>query len=215
MTGAHHGHVPREIGIEIAVDVVDRGFDGLRFRDQVREIVVGAALRRAVGAQRFERLAHVVQVLDADVASPDEELELARELVALPREQAEARLQEAGLDVRAATNLRMYLDEQGEATGAIPDDRTIVVERFPDEIGDWRVCILTPFGSRVHAPWALAIEERLARLDLPVQVLWSDDGIILSLPEAMEDVPLDVLLVDPDEAEDLVVTRLPSTSHTR
>ena len=82
-----------------------------------------------------------------------------------------------------------YLDEQAEATGAVPDDRTIVIERFPDEIGDWRVCILTPFGARVHAPWALAIEERLARLDLPVQVLWSDDGIICRLPESLDDDP--------------------------
>ena len=96
--------------------------------------------------------------------------------------------------------------------GAVPDDRTIVVERFPDEIGDWRICILTPFGSRVHAPWALALEERLARADMPVQVLWSDDGIILRLPEAIEDIPLELLLFEPDEVEELVVERLPSTS---
>ncbi|MCU1428373.1 MAG: putative ATP-dependent helicase [Actinomycetia bacterium] len=150
---------------------------------------------------------------------PGRPLELGRALGAMVRElrgmstaDAEARLLGEGLDGRAAANLVRYLEEQGEATGAVPDDRTIVVERFPDEIGDWRVCLLTPFGSRVHAPWALAIEERLARLDLPVQVLWSDDGIILRLPEALEDVPLDVLLVDPDEVEDLVVERLPSTS---
>ena len=119
----------------------------------------------------------------------------------------------SGLDVRAASNLRQYLDEQAEATGAVPDDRTIVVERFPDEIGDWRVCILTPFGSRVHAPWALAIEERLERADLPVQVLWSDDGIILRLPESVDDVATELLLPDPDEIEELARRRgLPSTS---
>ncbi len=150
---------------------------------------------------------------------PGRPLELGRSLGALVRElrgqsptDAEARLLGEGLDGRAAANLVRYLDDQGEATGVVPDDRTIVVERFPDEIGDWRVCLLTPFGSRVHAPWALAIEERLARLDLPVQVLWSDDGIILRLPESIEDVPLDVLLIEPDDVEDLVVTRLPSTS---
>jgi ATP-dependent Lhr-like helicase len=137
---------------------------------------------------------------------------LARELHALPSAQAEAKLHEAGLDVRAATNLRMYLDEQGEATGAIPDDRTIVVERFPDEIGDWRVCILTPFGSRVHAPWALAIEERLERAEMPVQVLWSDDGIILRLPEAMEDIANELILPEPHEVDELLVARLPATS---
>jgi ATP-dependent Lhr-like helicase len=121
-------------------------------------------------------------------------------------------LRENGLDARAASNLRMYLDEQSDATGAIPDDRTIVVERFPDEIGDWRVCILTPFGSRVHAPWALVIEERLARADLPVQVLWSDDGIILRLPESIDDVATDLLLPDPDDIDELLVAGLPNTS---
>jgi ATP-dependent Lhr-like helicase len=150
---------------------------------------------------------------------PGRPLELGRALGALVRQlrglsgaDADALLRDEGLDARAAANLRQYLDEQAEATGALPDDRTIVVERFPDEIGDWRVCILTPFGSRVHAPWALAIEERLARRDLPVQVLWSDDGIILRLPESLDDVALDLLLVDPDELDELVVTRLPSTS---
>jgi ATP-dependent Lhr-like helicase len=150
---------------------------------------------------------------------PGRPLELGRALGAMVRElrdagadAAEARLRADGLDERAATNLRRYLDEQAESTGAVPDDRTIVVERFPDEIGDWRICILTPFGSRVHAPWALALEERLARADLPVQVLWSDDGIILRLPEAVDDLPLDLLVFEPDEVEDLVVERLPNTS---
>ena len=108
-------------------------------------------------------------------------------------DKAEAKLAAAGLDERASSNLRAYLSEQAEATGAVPDDRTIVIERFADEIGDWRVCILTPFGARVHAPWALAIEEKLARLDLPVQVLWSDDGIVCRLPESLDEIPLDVL----------------------
>ncbi len=150
---------------------------------------------------------------------PGRPLELGRALGALVRElralngtQAEAVLHETGLDARAASNLRMYLDEQAEATGVVPDDRTIVIERFPDEIGDWRVCILTPFGSRVHAPWALVIEERLARSDLPVQVLWSDDGIILRLPESLDDVATELLLPDPDEVEELLVAGLPNTS---
>ncbi|MBM3660620.1 MAG: DEAD/DEAH box helicase, partial [Actinobacteria bacterium] len=117
------------------------------------------------------------------------------------------------LDARAAQNLLTYLDDQRVATGVVPDDRTVVVERFPDEIGDWRICILTPFGARVHAPWAMAIEERLAeRLDLDVDILWSDDGIALRLPEAVEDLPLDELLVDPAEVEELVVARLPATA---
>ena len=120
---------------------------------------------------------------------------------------------EFGLDELAAENLTVYLEDQHEATGAVPDDRTIVVERFPDEIGDWRVCLLSPFGERVHAPWAMAIEGRLAeRYGLDVQVLWSDDGIAIRLPESEERIPVEDLLFDPDEIEELVVARLPGTA---
>ncbi len=138
--------------------------------------------------------------------------ELVRTTRQLPREQAVDRLRHMGLDERATANLLQYLDDQVTATGAVPDDRTIVLERFPDEIGDWRWCLLTPFGARVHAPWALAIEEKLAQLDLAVTAMWTDDGIVLRLPEALDDLPLDALLISPDEIEDLVVARLPNTS---
>jgi ATP-dependent Lhr-like helicase len=91
------------------------------------------------------------------------------------------------LDERAAVNLLAYLAEEQEATGALPTDQTIVLQRFRDELGDWRICLLTPFGSRVHAPWALAIEARLREmLGVEVAPLWSDDGIVLRLP-ATED----------------------------
>ncbi|MGH2406627.1 MAG: DEAD/DEAH box helicase [Candidatus Limnocylindrales bacterium] len=87
------------------------------------------------------------------------------------------------LDAFAAGNLLAYLSEEHAATGALPTDTTIVLQRFRDELGDWRICILTPFGGRVHAPWALAIEARLrAELGVEVQPLWSDDGIVLRLP---------------------------------
>src|SRR5918994_233048 len=152
---------------------------------------------------------------------PGRPLELGRAIGAATRELSSSehdasfeRLRiEFGLDELAAENLTAYLDDQREATGAVPDDRTIVVERFPDEIGDWRVCVLSPFGERVHAPWAMAIEGRLAeRYGLDVQVLWSDDGIAIRLPESEERIPVEDLLFDPDEIEDLVVARLPGTS---
>ena len=113
------------------------------------------------------------------------------------------------LDDLAARNLLTYLADEREATGTLPTDRTIVIERFRDELGDWRVCVLTPFGGRVHAPWALAIEARLRqRLSVDVQTLWSDDGIAVRLPEA-DEAPLDsAVLVDPDEVEDLLVDQL-------
>ena len=87
---------------------------------------------------------------------------LTRELRAVQPEAAERRLMEgAGFDERAARNLLAYLEDQAAATGAVPDDRTVVVQRFRDEVGDWRVCILTPYGGRVHAPWSLALQALL------------------------------------------------------
>ncbi|HEY6650811.1 MAG TPA: DEAD/DEAH box helicase, partial [Actinomycetota bacterium] len=138
-----------------------------------------------------------------------------RELRSTRRDDVMRRLREdIGLDERAARNLVAYIDEQSEATGgAVPDDRTIVVERFRDELGDWRVCILSPFGSRVHAPWALAIEARMQeRLGSGAQVLWSDDGIVLRLPEAVERIPIEDLVFEPDQIEEAVVGVLPGTT---
>ena len=118
-----------------------------------------------------------------------------------------------GLDELAAANLIAYLQEQAEATGAVPDDRTVVVERFPDEIGDWRVCVLTPFGARVHAPWGLALQARLGRQwGVDVDMMWGDDGIALRLPEAVDELPLEEVLFDPDEIAELVVEHLPGTA---
>jgi ATP-dependent Lhr-like helicase len=122
-------------------------------------------------------------------------------------------VEENGLDRWAAENLVGYVEEQREAAGVVPDDRTIVVERFRDEIGDWRVCIHSPFGARVHAPWAMAIENRLSRdLGMEVQTIWSDDGIVLRLPETDDAVPIEELSIDPESVEDLVVEALPDTS---
>jgi ATP-dependent helicase Lhr and Lhr-like helicase len=149
---------------------------------------------------------------------PGRPLELGRALGAFLREVrtpgAQGRLESAyGLDPWAAANLVAYVEEQAAATGHVPDDRTIVVERFRDEIGDWRVCILSPFGARVHAPLAMAIEARLReRHDMDVQSIWSDDGIVLRLPESDDTIPVDDLFVDPEEVEELVLRTLPDTA---
>ncbi|MGZ8611437.1 MAG: Lhr family helicase, partial [Actinomycetota bacterium] len=137
-----------------------------------------------------------------------------RELRGSKREPALAKLQaDLGLDERAARNLVTYLDDQAEATGAVPDDRTVVVERFRDELGDWRMCLLSPFGQRVHAPWGLAIEQRLLdRFGPGAQVLWGDDGIVVRLPEAVDRIPVEDLVFDPDEIEEAVVAALPGTA---
>jgi ATP-dependent helicase Lhr and Lhr-like helicase len=134
----------------------------------------------------------------------------SRELAALPEAKALARLtRDHSLDEQAAQNLLTFLSDQQAATGAVPSDRTIVVERFRDEIGDWRVCILTPFGARVHAPWSMAIGARLRdSLGLEVQSLWSDDGIAIHLPDADATPPIDELIIDPTEIEELVMAEL-------
>jgi ATP-dependent helicase Lhr and Lhr-like helicase len=138
----------------------------------------------------------------------------SRELAALPEEKALARLQEEhALDEQAARNLMTFLGEQQAATGAVPSDRTIVVERFRDEIGDWRLCILTPFGGRVHAPWALALGARLREsLGLETQAIWSDDGIAIHLPDADAAPPIDDVMLDPDQVEELVTQEVGETA---
>jgi ATP-dependent Lhr-like helicase len=136
-----------------------------------------------------------------------------RELVALDPAARLARLEAAGLDRNAASNLLAYLGEQLEATGMLPDDRTIVVERFRDELGDWRVCVHSPFGAPLHAPWAQAIEARVReRLGLEVQTMYSDDGIVVRLPEADEVPPSDSVLFEPEEVDDLVVGQVGSSA---
>jgi ATP-dependent helicase Lhr and Lhr-like helicase len=138
----------------------------------------------------------------------------SRELVALSHKDALARLQERHmLDERAAENLMRFLEEQAAVTGAVPSDRTVVVERFRDEIGDWRLCILTPFGARVHAPWAMAIGAKLRdSLGIETQSIWSDDGIALHLPDADAPPPTEDMLVAPDELEELVVQEVGQTA---
>ncbi len=120
-----------------------------------------------------------------------------REVGALKPEDARLRLLAAGLDAWAAENVIGYLDEQRRACGHVPDDRTIVVERFRDELGDWRVVVHSPFGAQVHAPWALALGARLSeRYGIDAQVMHADDGIVLRLPDA-DLMGLDLLDADP------------------
>ncbi|MGI9185602.1 MAG: DEAD/DEAH box helicase [Solirubrobacteraceae bacterium] len=113
------------------------------------------------------------------------------------------------LDRRAALNLVAFLSEQQAATRVIPSDRTIVVERFRDEIGDWRVCLLSPLGGRVHAAWSLALSARIRdELGLESDAIYSDDGIIVHLPDADEPPGAEFFLLEPGEIEDRVVAEL-------
>ncbi len=113
------------------------------------------------------------------------------------------------LDALAARNLLAFLREQQAATRVVPSDRTIVIERFRDEIGDWRVCVLSPFGGRVHAAWGLALSARLREEHgLESDAIWSDDGIIVHLPDADDPPGAELMLIEPDRLEDLIVGEL-------
>jgi ATP-dependent Lhr-like helicase len=144
--------------------------------------------------------------------APGRPVELGRALGAFLRElsrlsdaDARARAATAGLDEWAAANLVAYLREQQAATTHLPDDRTIVVERFRDELGDWRLCVHSPFGAQVNAPWALAVAARAReRYGVEVQTMHSDDGIVVRLPETEEAPTADLVLLDPDDVEALV-----------
>ena len=132
--------------------------------------------------------------------------EFAREAVA---SDAKTLAKDYDLDRRAAENLLAYLREQQAATRVVPSDQSIVIERFRDEIGDWRLCVLSPFGGRVHAAWGLALAARIrSEQDLEADAIWSDDGIVIHLPDADEAPPADLVLLEPDEVEDLVVAEL-------
>jgi ATP-dependent Lhr-like helicase len=138
---------------------------------------------------------------------------LARELGSLAAPNARDKLvREHALEPQAADNLVAYLADQKAATGAVPDDRTLVLERTRDEIGDWRLCLLSPFGGRVHAPLALAIEARLRSLGEPeVEAIWGDDGIVIRLPDRERPPDLAALLPAPGEAEALLTEALGGT----
>jgi ATP-dependent Lhr-like helicase len=113
------------------------------------------------------------------------------------------------LDERAAKNLWRYVAAQREATGTLPTDREITIETFRDELGDFRVCILSPFGARVHAPWALALEARLGTAaGVEIETLYSDDGIVLRFADADEPPAAGKLVPEPEEIEDLLVGQL-------
>ncbi len=139
---------------------------------------------------------------------------MVRELRALPQAAALTRLvNEHDLDPGAAENLMRFLADQAESTGQVPDDRTIVVERCRDELGDWRVCVLTPFGSRIHIPWAMAVSARIRAAGGPeVETLWGDDGFVLRFPDTDEPPDSDWILVESAEAMQLVLRQLGSTA---
>jgi ATP-dependent helicase Lhr and Lhr-like helicase len=139
---------------------------------------------------------------------------LVRELRDAPRSVSMTRLTtEHDLEPGAAENVLRYLADQELATVVVPDDRNVVIERVRDELGDWRVCVLTPFGSRIHAPWAMAVTAKLrATGGQEVETMWSEDGFVLRFPETEDAPAIDPILLEPDEAAELVLRQLGSTA---
>lgn len=210
------------------------GDDGPRLgeldEEMVHETVAGQTVTLGATTWRVERITRdrvIVVPAPGETGKlpfwrgegPGRPIELGRAMGAFLRElegqkEPEAWLQaEFPLDPLAAQNLAAYVAEQRGATGALPTDRAVVIERFRDELGDWRVCILTPFGARVHAPWALALEARLtAETGYEIQTLWSDDGIVLRFGDAEEVPNEDLFLPDPEELDELLLEQLPQSA---
>ena len=134
---------------------------------------------------------------------------LTRQVVALPPAHAVALLMgDYHLDEEAAHTLILYLKEQ-ERAGALPDDRTLVVETYRDENNEWRMCLLSPFGTRVHAPLAMAVAARIFDLTgKEADLLWMDDGVVVRLPETDKPPDPNLFFPDPEEAEELIVRQL-------
>jgi ATP-dependent Lhr-like helicase len=139
---------------------------------------------------------------------------LVREIRASKKSDAIQRLTTRhDLDQLAAENFLQYLSDQEDATGAVPDDQTIVIERVMDELGDWRVCVLSPFGGKIHAPWAMVVAAKVRQqLALDVESMWSDDGFIVRFPETDQPPPVELIIPDPDEVEQLLLRQLGASS---
>ncbi len=140
--------------------------------------------------------------------------EMTRELAALPRPVAYTRLvEEHSLDAPAAENLLRYLEDQAASAGHVPSDRHILIERCRDELGDWRICVLTPFGTRVHIPWCMAVAAKLREVrGVEAESMWSDDGFVIRLPDTEDDFDSAWFLPTAPEMRDLVLRQVGSTS---
>jgi ATP-dependent Lhr-like helicase len=132
------------------------------------------------------------------------------ELARLGRDEFFERCQAMGFDEFASDNLWQLLDDQRQATGTVPSDTTLLVERFRDELGDWRVILHSPYGLRVHGPLALAVSRRLReRYGIDEKPTASDDGIIVRLPDTEDAAPgADLFVFDADEIEPIVTAEV-------
>ena len=139
---------------------------------------------------------------------------LIRDLLKLPAAAAIDKLtRQHDLDALAAENLLQYLNDQKAATSVVPDVSHVLIERVRDELGDWRVCVLSPRGGRIHAPWAMAVAAKIREeRGIDVETIWGDDGFVVRFPDVDEPPDTRLLLPDPDEVQALVVRQLGATA---
>jgi ATP-dependent Lhr-like helicase len=230
----------RQLAVSNAGTIPDRGLytvtlpDGRRVGELDEEMVyearAGQAFMLGASTWRIEEIGRDRVIVTPAPGAPGavpfwkgdtlgRPVELGREIGAFARwaigQDAATLQRDCDLDERAAHNLLAYLREQQAATRVLPSDRTIVLERFRDEIGDWRLCLLSPYGARVHAAWGLALSARVReRYGMQADALWSDDGIVLRLPDLDEDearsLPsaAELVLIEPDELQQAVMAEL-------
>jgi ATP-dependent helicase Lhr and Lhr-like helicase len=234
----------RQLAVSNAGTIPDRGLyavtlpDGRRVGELDEEMVyearAGQAFMLGASTWRIEEIGRDRVIVTPAPGAPGavpfwkgdtlgRPVELGREIGAFSRwaveQDADTLQRDCDLDARAARNLIAYLREQQAATRVLPSDRTIVLERFRDEIGDWRLCLLSPYGARVHAAWGLALSARVReRYGLEADALWSDDGIVLRLPdlddEQAQSLPsaAELVLIEPDELQGAVMAELGSSA---
>jgi ATP-dependent helicase Lhr and Lhr-like helicase len=233
----------RGLAVANAGTIPDRGLysvvlpDGRRVGELDEEMVyearVGQAFLLGASSWRIEEITRDRVIVTPAPGAPGavpfwkgdsvgRPIELGKAIGAFSRwaveQQPETLQHDYDLDERAAANLLAYLREQQSATRVLPSDLTIVLERFRDEIGDWRLCILSPYGRRVHATWALALSARMREcLGVEADVIASDDGIVMHLPDSdVEESDAwggwgsiaELVLLEPDEIEEAVTVEL-------
>jgi len=210
-TGSRVGELDEEMVFECRPgDVFLLGASGWRVLEITRDRVIVVPAPGEPGRMPFWRGDGPGRPLEFGKAIG----QLTRQLVETPHDAAMLLLQNGhGLEASAAETLLTYLKDQQSTADAVPHDERIVVECFPDEVGDWRIVILTPFGSRVHAPWGMLIGSRLKQTaGDDIDVTWTDDGMIFRVPDTGDPPSLDTFLLDPDTVEDDLVREISSSA---
>ncbi len=121
-------------------------------------------------------------------------------------------LAELGLDESAVKSAADFIDRQIEATGTLPDERTVVVEHFTDHTGCHQIMVHAIYGRRVNAPLSLLMQQAAANsLHTNVGCVDDEDGFLL-YPYGEEILPEGLLYaISPQKARAILEAILPIT----